>query len=257
MKKRIRYRLSVFLTLLFVLTFSLPVFAVEHPKYVSTDVNDGKHNGVKIAVSYDNMNKDFSELGEDEYVCIKYSNQDGGVAAWNDLINSGSSAVEDYKINEQSFKAQYMSIWQDYVDALFAAGETGEAGIGATAGNSEYFRQFLIGKITRGEYDIGEVDTTGGDQGKTSDDAGNTDWILPLEVLSDYSARNVAGRATGISIVICQQFGIGILLVGMMQLFLSMKDDNAEAKVRAMKSMYAGILLTFIYVTMNFLIVKA
>lgn len=90
-------------------------------------------------------------------------------------------------------------------------------------------------------------DTGDNDKPDTSDDGEGFEWILPLEVLDNFSARNTAGKAAGISMTLCQQFGGAILIVGFMQLFLSFRNDDPGLKERALKCLYTGVFLVGIY----------
>lgn len=156
-----------------------------------------------------------------------------------------------------------------YQDVLCVLGTDGYAGHNPPFSESEFVSVWsqIYGQInhsvsaysTLNEYpDIESMvlgilkGDTGGDDAPAEDDA-TLDWILPLIVPEDFSAKNAAGQVAGLSIVICQQFGIGILLVGMMQLMLAMKNDDPGSKERALKALVTGILLTFIYVMMSWM----
>lgn len=132
-----------------VAAISMPVLA-KSASYVSQADKNRYGVSVTYAVSVNDMNEDFEDLEEDDYVLLQYSKADYK-KAWNDLSNANYMTAQHYNIDEHKFAAVYQDIWEDYVKALFDGGETGGL---VSADHSENFRNFIISRVVLGTYDI-------------------------------------------------------------------------------------------------------
>lgn len=87
-----------------------------------------------------------------------------------------------------------------------------------------------------------EPTTPGGESSDVIDSDWDA-WINPLNVPENYEAQDTIEEGAGILIYICQIFGAFALLAGFMQILLAMKDDNPDAKIKAMMMLGTGAFL--------------
>lgn len=192
--------------------------------------------------------EDGSNAGDEDMSFINYWGSDdlaNPEFAYKMYYDWKSDAGLQYKDADGNWKTaskeDFMKVWADFY-AEYRGSDFTDSQL------SSYLQQKL-------QQDIGE-EAKKEDEKKpeSSDEDVNWDWILPLNVPANFSAKNTAGKAAGLSLVICQQFGLAIFIIGLAGFFLSMKDDNPNLKEKSLRGLLVGAFLVSIYSTMSWLI---